>query len=325
MKGPLVTHTDIRYFAESHINLSSSLVYKYRTQVNNLRVELERHIKKNPEFGLVKMIHAGSVAKGTALKTINDLDVAVYMRKRHNLVNESKVVPLVENLLCDAYPQKERDDFQSSPRSVRIHFRGSGLDVDVVPVLYYNDKYDFGYLIDKYTGEKLLTNIPCHLQFIRQRKKSNPEHFAQVIRLVKWWAYQRKMEKSTFKCKSFLLELLVAHLVDSGMRLDDYPQALEEFFSYIVKTGLEKRVTFVNDHNTNAFPEYTGDAIEVFDPVNPQNNVTKSYSIFDRNALVETAEDAADAIREAHYATTKERAVKSWQVVLGPTFRGKRP
>ncbi|MGW0103556.1 hypothetical protein, partial [Nocardia sp. NPDC003354] len=51
-----------------------------RQQVNTLRDKLTSHIAENPGFSLVKMLHAGSVAKGTALRTVNDFDVAVYVR-----------------------------------------------------------------------------------------------------------------------------------------------------------------------------------------------------------------------------------------------------
>ncbi len=106
------------------------------------------------------------------------------------------------------------------------------------------------------------------------------------------------------------------------MELNDYPRILEKFFSYIVKTDLEERVAFGDCYPPSDLPSLTGAAIEVFDPVNADNNVTNRYSVNDRAALVEAAEEAADAIREAFYATTKERAVESWQVILGSSFRG---
>ena len=143
-----------------------------------------------------------------------------------------------------------------------------------------------------------------------------------MVRLVKWWANQRKAENSAFKCKSFLQELLIAHLADCGTELKDYPQALEGFFTYVVKTGLEDRVAFTDYYPSSSLPRATRDAIEVFDPVNAENNVTDKYMWADREALVEAAEEAADAIREAFYATTKGRAVESWQTILGPSFRG---
>ena len=321
MNKSIITHADIRSFAEVQVNLPSDLARRYREQVKHLREGLARYISDNDGFGLVKILHAGSVAKGTALRTINDLDAAVYVKRDQAPIEEKKVVSWVGDRLREMYPQKDPSDFDTdSPHCVRVHFRGSGLDVDIVPVLYEGDKDDYGYLIDKYTGERLLTNIPLHLQVIRERKASNPD-FAQVVRLVKWWARQRKIENSDFKCKSFLLELLVAHLTDSGMVLKDYPQALEKFFSYIVKTGLGERVTFVG-YSDDKIPESSGAAIEVLDPVNFNNNVTGHYSVDDRDTLVEAAEEAADAIREAFYATTKKRAVELWQVVLGPSFRG---
>ena len=320
--GPIITHADILSFAEEQVNLPKDSARRHREQVNHLRVGLEQHIADNPGFGLVKMLHAGSVAKGTALLTVNDLDVAVYVKKDQTPVDEKEVVGWVEECLREAYPQKDPGDVTSLTHCVRIHFRGTGLDVDVVPIIYEGGEDDYGYLIDKHTGEKMRTSIPLHLQFIRKRKGTNPQHFAQVVRLAKWWASQRKDENPRFKCKSFLLELLAAHLADSGMELNDYPQALEKFFSYIVKTGLEARVTFDDYYPADTLPSPTEDAIEVLDPVNADNNVTKGYSVNNRDALVEAAEEAADAIREARYATTKERAAECWQVVLGSSFRG---
>lgn len=323
MRDPFIAHANIRSFAEARVNLPSDSARKYREQVNRLRESLARYIADNPGFALVKMLHAGSVAKGTALRTINDLDAAVYVKKDQTPVDERELVPWVADRLREVYPQKDPSDFRTdSPHCVSIHFRGSGLDVDVVPVLYEGDENDFGYLVDKYTGARLLTSVPLHLKFIRKRKAANQTHFAQVVRLAKWWASQRKAENSTFKCKSFLLELLIAYLADEGCGLKDYPQALEAFFSYVVKTGLEDRISFNDYYSPSRLPGPTGAAIEVFDPVNAENNVTDRYARADRQALVDAAEEAADAIREAFYATTKGRAVELWQVVLGSSFRG---
>ena len=237
MREPIITHADIRSFAENRVNLPSESVRKHRKQVNNLRERLEAHIKKNPGFALVKMLHAGSVAKGTALRTINDLDVAVYVKMEEVPIDEEELVPWIAERLREANPNMSSDQFDaSSPHCVKVCFKGSGLDVDVVPVLYEGDENDYGYLVAQDTGQRLLTSIPLHLEFIRKRKKAHPTHFAQVVRLVKWWARQRKAENAEFKCKSFLLELLLTFLADKDMvALADYPDALETLFSYIVR------------------------------------------------------------------------------------------
>ena len=322
MRDPFIGHTEIRNYADARVNLPSDTARRYREQVNRLRETLAKHISDNPGFALVKMLHAGSAAKGTALRTINDLDAAVYVRKDQTPGDERELVPWMADRLREAYPTKDASDFTESPHCVTIHFRGTDLNVDVVPVLYEGDEDDYGYLVDKFTGERLLTCIPRHLEFVRKRKAANQTHFAQVVRLVKWWASQRKAENASFKCKSFLLELLVAHLADGGADLKDYPQALEGFFTYVVKTGLEERVAFTDYYPASRLSGSTGAAIEVFDPVNAKNNVTDKYTWADREALVDAAEQAADAIREALYSTSKGRAVELWQVVLGPSFRG---
>jgi tRNA nucleotidyltransferase (CCA-adding enzyme) len=319
-----ITHDLIAAFAAKRVNLPSEAAQEYRNQVNSLRERLATHIADNPGFALVKMLHAGSVAKGTALRNVNDLDVAVYVKKEKVPVRDEELVPWLAARLREANPNMKPDQFDDSqPHCVTVRFRGSGLDVDVVPVLYEGAANDVGYLIDKNAGVRLLTSIPLHLEFIRTRKRAHPDDWAQLVRLIKWWASERKAADDAFKCKSFLVELLVAHCADRGIiSLTDYPRALETFFSYIVKTGLEERIAFSDYYPVGRLPRRAGAAIEVFDPVNPANNVAEKYTVSDRDRLVQAAEQAADAISEAYYATTKARAVECWQLVLGPAFRG---
>jgi tRNA nucleotidyltransferase (CCA-adding enzyme) len=69
-----IVHEDIVRFAEERVNLPSETAKKHRRQVNLLRERLEAKIAEDLAFDLIKMLHAGSVAKGTALRTVNDLD-----------------------------------------------------------------------------------------------------------------------------------------------------------------------------------------------------------------------------------------------------------
>jgi tRNA nucleotidyltransferase (CCA-adding enzyme) len=324
MAEPLLGHAEIAGFAENRVNLPTEKANEYREQVNRLRERLAAHIAQNPGFALVKMLHAGSVAKGTALRTINDLDVAVYLKKERIPIREAELVPWLAERLREANPNLKPDQFDDSqPHCVTIRFRGSGLDVDVVPVLYEGDANDVGYLVDRHTGDRLRTSIPLHLEFIRKRKRQDPVHWAQVVRLLKWWAAGLKANDDGFKCKSFMIELIVAHYVDNGqLQLTDYPRALESFFSRVVKTGLQGRIAFTDYYRSTQLHGPTGVAIEIIDPVNPDNNVAGKYTAADRERLTRAAEDAADAISEAYYATTKGRAIECWQIVLGPGFRG---
>ena len=115
---------------------------------------------------------------------------------------------------------------------------------------------------------------------------------------------------------------VLAHLADAGsIDFSDYGEALAEFFTYVVKSGLQERIAFTEYYGSSKLPAPTGASIEVFDPVNPDNNITDRYTEPDRLRLVEAAGAAGDAIDEAQYSDTKGRAVECWQLVLGSSFR----
>jgi hypothetical protein len=141
-----------------------------------------------------------------------------------------------------------------------------------------------------------------------------------MIRLVKWWKRVQVAEREGFKFKSFMAELLLAHLFDNGFNGVDYAQALFDFFAYIRRTGLKEPIVFT-DHYPKAAIGDSSAPIQVYDPVNPENNVASQYTETDRQILVEAAEDAADAIAFARRATTKGDAVDNWQMIFGTSFR----
>jgi tRNA nucleotidyltransferase (CCA-adding enzyme) len=316
----IIGHEQLQAFAERSVNLSSDDAKRGRERVQHLRDRLERYIAANPGFDLVKMLHAGSVAKGTALATLNDMDVAVYVRRGDE--SDSVLVGWLVDRLREAYEGVlEPDQIQPGTHCATVSFKSEGgLDVDVVPVLYEDDPDDRGFLIAKDTGDRLLTSVPLHLEFIRARKSANAD-FAQVVRFLKWWSRNKKIVDSEFKLKSFMLELITASQADAGLDLFSYPEALREMFAYIVRSGLEERIAFSDYYSKSELPVPTGTPIEIFDPVNPENNVAFRYTAADRERIVDAADEALSAILEAGRAPTKERAVARWQLVLGSSFR----
>jgi tRNA nucleotidyltransferase (CCA-adding enzyme) len=313
-----VTHAVLRDWAADRVNLKRDDVTTYRAQVATLRTKLERHIAEHPDYGLVKIRHSGSVAKGTALRTINDMDVAVYVKAADAPGDERQLLSWLAERLRDAYPQKAHDDFTAQHHCVTILFHGTGLNVDVVPVIYEGEADDIGYLITKDTGARVRTSVSQHLKFIRARKDAQPLHFAQTVRLLKWWVRQLKQQDEGFRFKSFMIELLCAHVADAGQSFADYAGAVEAVLAHIVRTGLETPITFADFDKPTQLPSAP---FVIIDPVNPDNNVAASYSYAQRDAIVSAAHDALDAVQEAQYATTKGRAVECWESVLGPLFR----
>jgi tRNA nucleotidyltransferase (CCA-adding enzyme) len=321
MLDTFVTHSTITEFADDRVNLGRDDVAEHREQVNRMRDKLEHYIAEHPGFDLVKMLHTGSVAKGTALKTLQDMDVAVYLEAGKAPEDEDKLHAWLIERLRLAYPQKDGADFNAEHHCVTVKFIGSGLKVDVVPVIYEGEANDVGYLITKDTGDRVKTSVRQHLEFIRRRKEAHKTHYRQMVRLVKWWAKIQKSERENFRCKSFMIELILAHLFDGGFDGADYVSALFNFFSYVVRTGLREQIVFTDNYKASDVTKCT-DPIRIFDPVNSANNVACRYTDAERAALVSAAEDAVDAIAYARRATTKGEAVAEWQTIFGSGFRG---
>lgn len=74
-----VDHREVAAFAQDRVNLPSNKAREYRAQAKRLRDKLECYLRDHPDFSLKKMLLSGSLAKGTALRTLNDIDVACYV------------------------------------------------------------------------------------------------------------------------------------------------------------------------------------------------------------------------------------------------------
>jgi tRNA nucleotidyltransferase (CCA-adding enzyme) len=326
MDGPFseaaITHADIADFAADSVNLSREDAEEFREQVRRLREKLDTYAADHPQYGLIKTLLSGSLAKGTALKTLNDVDVAFYVKAEKTPSAEPDLLNWLAERLRETYPQMKSDQITVNQHAVCIKYAVSRLSLDVVPVQYKGDPDDRGYLFAFDRGKPVLTSIPLHLAFIRKRKAQQKDHFAQVVRLLKWWVRLQKIKDGGFRLKSFMTEMIVAHLADSGVRMADYTVALEKVFAYIVKSRLKTRIYFTDYYPASKLPAPTGKAMEVFDPVNETNNVAAVYDENHRQKIVRAAEEALEAISEARFATTRGRAIECWQDVLGPSFRG---
>lgn len=315
-----VDHADIARFAQERVNLPKEKADEYRAQVKRLREKLENYLSEHPDFTLKKMLLSGSLAKGTALRTLNDIDVACYISGANAPHEVMALLSYLAERLRTAFPNFSPDQVKPQTYSVTVSFRGTGLDVDVVPILYNGHPQWYGNLVSQDDGSLLETCIPRHLEFIRNRKQRQETHFAQVVRLAKFWICHVKREQEKFKFKSFMVELVLAHLADQGLSLSDYPEALQHLFTYLAKTDLRKRIVFSDYYDAQTVGALS-ERVQIIDPVNAKNNAARLYTDEQATAIVNAAMDAGDAIDAALTATTKADTVRQWQRVLGPTFQ----
>jgi len=328
-----VTHSDLAAHAVDKVNISSEAAKKRRTQVNHLRNRLENYIAEHPDYKLVKMRSSGSVAKHTAIRSSrgpgSDADVAAYVRASAVGgvdVDEAGLLVWLLDRCKEVYgATKVADDFVISHHAVGITLHGSNLKIDVAPVLYEDEPDDRGHLITR-QGDRVLTSVTQHLTFLNSRKTKAGAEYKELIRLFKAFIDRAKYEDHTFRFKSFLAELIVAHLWDNGwngqaLAVNDYPKAFEQLLGYIARTGLREPIAFADYYKVDQVAT-SYDPVQVWDPVNEANNVASSYSELDRQRLVARATGALEEVTWAAMAPTKGAAVEAWRTLFGPSFQG---
>src|SRR5256885_3103071 len=99
-----VNHGDIARFAQERVNLPKAKADEYRAQVRRLREKLEKYLSEHPDFSLRRMMLAGSLAKGTALRSLNDIDVAAYISGSDAPHNLAALLAYLAERLRTAFP-----------------------------------------------------------------------------------------------------------------------------------------------------------------------------------------------------------------------------
>ncbi|MEV8099139.1 CBASS oligonucleotide cyclase [Kitasatospora sp. NPDC085879] len=325
-----VDHDVLKAFAQNKVNVPKEDAKERRRQVNHLRERLEGYIKDHPDFDLVKLRASGSTAKHTAIRRRksegSDADVAAYLRTTSTDIDVSTMLTWLRERCIEVYGKtKVADDFVISNHAVGITMRGSGLKIDVVPVLYTGEPDDKGYLVTR-DGTQVLTSVTQHLQFMKKRRDTAGDGYRELIRLLKAWIRESKNADPDLRCKSFLIELLVAHLWDNGwngekLQVNDYPRAIEQVLAYITRTGLKTPIVFTDYYKATEVAASTR-PIQIWDPVNPENNIVGIYEEADRQRLVSHAKSALDILGEAAYAHSKGAALDCWRELFGPAFPG---
>lgn len=309
---------NLRVFLADAVNLAPERLENVRRTVTHLREQLARHVCDSGEFGLIEILNSGSVEKKTAITPLNDVDLAVLLRPElapgRDLSDLPDLLKRVRELLVQVYHPKPHEDYSLGRHAVRIRFHDTKLSVDVVPLIPDLEDTDFALLPTRDSDEWVTTSIPLHLKFIRKRIRKHTA-FLELVRLTKWWRTEQQVH-----FKSFLIELLWAHLLDARtVTGDDLGEALLGFFGYIVRTGLLEPISF-HDYGQKPDPEAFAGPVRVFDPVNAENNVASRITESRRDELVSACREAFEALAAAQTAPTAAVARDYYQRVFGARF-----
>lgn len=309
-----LSNMELRYYDSNVLRLPADKRKEYHEQVDRLIAELCRNVRDKTEIKISKVIKAGSFAKYTILRKTNvdpvDVDVVFCVSGRD--VDKETLDSLnntIYSLLIKQYPNKSVEDFEIQRKAATVTFVGTGLSVDVVPVIEDESRPGFGWQFDIHDGSKIQTCAPCQIKFVRDRKNQDGD-FRTLVRLAKKWRNHAEITP----LKSFAIELIMAHMLAAQGNSGSIEQRFRNFLLYIAQSGLKEQISF--PENTAPFGTFS-DPVVILDPVYSLNNVTSRVSETERKEIVTAAEAAWEA---ANFASA-ENDNEVWKDIFGPRFK----
>ena len=309
-----LNNTEIRYYDSTVLRLPEDKRKEYHAQVDRLISALTKRVHEQSEIKITKVVKAGSFAKYTILRKTSedpvDVDVVFYISGRS--VDKESLASLTE-LIYDAmiklYPNKSVENFEIQRKAATVTFIGSGLSVDIVPVIEDPARAGYGWQFDIHDGTKVQTCAPCQIKFVRDRKDIDPD-FRTLVRLAKKWRNRVELKP----LKSFAIELIMAHVLAKNGKDGSIEKRFRDFLLYIAQSGLKEVITF--PENGLVFPSFT-DPVVILDPVCNTNNVASRISEDERKEIVAAALEAWET---ANFASMEDD-IEIWKELFGPRFK----
>ena len=295
---------------------------KYRNQVNYLKERLEKKIANDTRTGVkvTKYLLAGSWKKRTILRSTGahpiDVDLILYVEGDASLKDDiEKLHDFIVEYLSDIYPSKDifRDvDAEGHTKSVKIKFIGTGLELDIVPVVPVTKPAEYVWQPQRGGGGTYITSVTLQLASSKERREKNPS-YTSIVRALKWWKNYKELKP---ELSSFMIELTVAYLdITFGVE-----QRIEEgiirFFQFVSNSSFPV-ITF--KQAINNVPAYTT-PIFIGDPTNNENNTARKTDTNSWKDIKREADEAFEALNIAQSKGTMSETIDEWKYVFGPNF-----
>ncbi len=298
----------------SRIKLTQDKKSSYGNQVDSLKNNVLKAIKDMNNTKVTKVKRAGSWKKGTALAPKGeyplDIDMVFYLEIEESTTFDAEELrDGIINVLCKAYPNKEKADFTDGKKTIGVVFRGSDLEVDIVPFIPEKGNTTYGRQPQKKLNSgEFKTSIDKQLNFI-SKIKDKCSNFTSIVRLLKSWRNYKEVELS-----SFSIELAVAHLIETGrISGSSINQAVITFFEFFGNDNP------VNVYFSGAIGLKTGSPPWIADPTNNENNTVR-LSNSEWNEVIEVAELGFETISYAQTVQETGNTLDLWKEVFGPSF-----
>jgi len=309
-----LTNTQLRYYDHNVLRLPADKRKEYHAQVDRLIDNLCKTVRDKTTIKVTRVVKAGSFAKYTILRMTNDspvdVDVVFYVAGENaDGKTLDEISAKIYELLLQQYPNKSVEDFEIQRKAATVRFVGSGLSVDIVPVVEDKTRDGYGWQFDIIDGTKMETCAPCQIQFVRTRKNRDSD-YRTLVRLAKKWRNRAELKP----LKSFAIELIMAYLLDTRGSAGSIEQRFRDFLLYIAQSGLNEPISFAE--NSQPIPFFSSPVV-IIDPVSSANNVAGRISEAERKEIVAAAQEAWET---ANFASAeKDHAV--WKEIFGPQFK----
>ena len=308
-----------------NIKLKAENMKKYRDQLKNLKEKLEAKIKNDKNTGLrvTKYIISGSWKKRTILRPTGehpiDIDLVLFV-EGENSSDIKKLYDYIVTYLKDIYPLKDISndvDAEGNTKSITIKFIGSGLEVDIVPVVPLESPLEYVWQPERGGGGKYITSISKQLSFALNRRQTN-SNFTSIVRAIKWWKNFKELYPDDDEpgLNSYTIELIQSYLdINHGLS-STMEEGIIRFFQFISNKSFPE-ITFKEAINKKT----NYNTILVADDTNNENNIAKKINNDKWQEIIEEANDAFDTLNIAQSKIHEGDTIQEWKHVFGPSFK----
>ena len=135
-----LSNVQFRYYDSNVLRLPQDKRTEYHEQVDRLVAALNKSLRGRTKIKVTRVVKAGSFAKFTILRKTTDdpvdVDLVFYVAGRSiDAETLASLCDTIHELLIEIYPNKSVEDFVIQRKAATVTFAGSGLSVDIVPVI----------------------------------------------------------------------------------------------------------------------------------------------------------------------------------------------
>jgi hypothetical protein len=278
----------------TRIEPKAQTVAKAKKAHETLRDQLkndEEISKADPESYL-----AGSYARDTAIKDINDVDIILLLDVDHNTTGPEVVVAWLQSVLQNHYSEVNKQG-----RSVQV-VTDSGFQLDVVPSEPMIDKDSPIWIPDRDAGRWVASHPKGQIEFGVKRNASTDGFYKPLVKAMKHW--RDRLSPEAARAKSYILESLVSQAITS--KPDSYGHGVVRILETI---------------DTNYAPYANAGIVpNIPDPGYPTVNVAKRWRLEEFASFMQSVALSRAIAVAALAEVDSEKSVALWRKLFGPEF-----